>query len=188
VTALLDEEILTTAELVLAAQNGQREAFGELFRRYERTVHAIALRRLGNYDEAQELTQDVFIQAMTKLSQLRDAECFGGWLKSITHRMAINRIVRRDPDTPTEPDSLAASCVEHRTPLAVALERERSGQVRAGLERLRDLDRETLEAFYVRGQSLNEMSDAFEAPLGTIKRRLHVARKRLAEEVELQVV
>jgi len=179
---------LTTAELVLAAQAGDREAFGELFRRYERTVAAIAMRRLGDFDEAQELTQDVFIQAMTKLNQLREPECFGGWLKAITHRMAINRIVRRDPDRPTEQDTLEASCVEHRTPVALVIERERSTQVRAGLERLRDLDRETLEAFYVQGQSLIEMSDAFEAPLGTIKRRLHVARKRLADEVELQIV
>jgi RNA polymerase sigma-70 factor (ECF subfamily) len=188
VKAHLDIELLTTAELVGEAQRGDREAFGELFRRYERTVCAIALRRLGNVDEAQELTQDVFIQAMTKLSQLRDAECFGGWLKSITHRMAINRIVRRDPDMPTEPESLEANCVEYCTPLALVLQRERSVEVRAGLERLRAMDRETLEAFYVRGQSLNEMSDEFAAPLGTIKRRLHVARKRLAAEVEPQLV
>lgn len=187
-TAILDIELLTTAELVHAAQAGDREAFGELFRRYERTVCAIALRRLGDYDEAQELTQDVFIQAMMKLGQLREAECFGGWLKSITHRMAINRIVRRDPDLPIEPNSLEASCVEHRTPLALVLEREQSRQVRAGMARLRELDRETLEAFYVRGQTLIEMSDEFDAPLGTIKRRLHVARKRLAEEVEPQLV
>ena len=183
-----ETDFLTTADLVRAAQTGDREAFGELFRRYERTVFIIALRRLRDHEEAQELTQDVFIQAMTKLGQLREAECFGGWLKSITHRMAINRIVRRDPDRPTERDSLEISCIEHETPLAVVLERERSKQVRAGLSKLRELDRETLEAFYVRGQSLIEMSDEFDAPLGTIKRRLHVARKRLAEEVEPQLV
>ncbi|MGE0758086.1 MAG: RNA polymerase sigma factor [Pirellulaceae bacterium] len=185
---LIDVELATTGELVRAAQHGNRDAFGELFRRYERTVVAVAVRRLGDYDEAQELAQDVFIQAMTKLNQLRDVECFGGWLKSITHRMAINRIVRRDPDRPTDSETLEANCIEHRTPLAVALEQERSTHVREGLERLRELDRETLEAFYVRGQTLIEMSDAFAAPLGTIKRRLHVARKRLAEEVALQVV
>ena len=49
---------------------------------------------------------------------------------------------------------------------------------------MRELDRETLVAFYVKGRSLLEMSDEFDAPLGTIKRRLHIARKRLAKEVE----
>jgi RNA polymerase sigma-70 factor (ECF subfamily) len=46
------------------------------------------------------------------------------------------------------------------------------------------MDRETLVAFYVRGQSLLEMSEEFDSPVGTIKRRLHVARKRLAKELE----
>ncbi len=53
----------------------------------------------------------------------------------------------------------------------------------AGLRRLRAMDRQTLVAFYVEGQSLHEMSDKFRSPLGTIKRRLHVARKRLAKEL-----
>jgi RNA polymerase sigma-70 factor (ECF subfamily) len=46
------------------------------------------------------------------------------------------------------------------------------------------MDRATLEAFYVHGHSLVEMSAQFDAPLGTIKRRLHVARKRLAKRME----
>jgi RNA polymerase sigma-70 factor (ECF subfamily) len=63
------ETDLTT--LVRAAQAGDRLAFGELFERFERHVMAIALRRLGDYTEAQELCQDVFIQAMKKIRQLR---------------------------------------------------------------------------------------------------------------------
>ena len=76
-----------------------------------------------------------------------------------------------------------ATIEDVRTPLAEALANERAQAVRAGLRRLRPLDRETLEAFYVRGQSLIEMADEFDAPIGTIKRRLHVARKRLASEL-----
>ena len=177
-------ERLHVAALVVAAQSGDRAAFGELFERFEQHVFAIALRRIGNYTEAQELCQDVFIQAMEKIGQLRQPECFGGWLRQITHRMAINRMVRRGPDLPTEPETLAATIVEESNPLKSVLADERDTQLRAGLERLRELDRETLVAFYVEGRSLAEMSDDFDAPLGTIKRRLHVARKRLAKEVE----
>jgi len=183
-----ETEELQTSQLVLAAQGGDRHAFGQLFERFERTVFAISLRRLRDFNEAQELTQDVFVQAMTKLGQLREPERFAGWLRSITHRMAINRMVRKGPAIPTEPEKMEANCVEHATPLSVVLQRERHTQVHAGLSRLRELDRETLEAFYVKGHSLIEMSDEFDAPLGTIKRRLHVARKRLAKEVEPMVV
>ena len=174
----------SVTQLVLAAQAGRRDAFGELFERFEGHVFSIAMRRLRDYNEAQELCQDVFVQALQKIGQLREPECFISWLRAIAHRMAINRIVRRVPDTPTGPEVLEAACVEDETPLTVALAGERRAQLRAGLARLRDLDRETLEAFYVQGQSLIEMSNAFDAPLGTIKRRLHVARKRLAKQME----
>ena len=98
--------------------------------------------------------------------------------------MAINRAVRRAPAISVEPEMLEATVVGSSSPLDAVLEVERQDQVRAGLERLGDMDRDTLVAFYVKGQSLLEMADDFEAPLGTIKRRLHVARKRLAKQVE----
>jgi RNA polymerase sigma-70 factor (ECF subfamily) len=172
------------ADLVRAAQAGDRAAFGQLAVRYERSVQALALRTLGDHAEAQELAQEVFVQALRKLDQLRVPEAFGGWLRSITRRMAINRAVRRGPAVAVEPETLEATCIEERTPLADALDREQRTQVRAGLRRLRSLDRRTLVAFYVKGRSLIEMSDEFASPVGTIKRRLHVARKRLAKELE----
>ena len=187
-THIHDDERLRVSALVQAAQRGDKAAFGELFERFERHVFSVAMRRLGDFNEAQELTQDVFVQAIQKIKQLRDPACFGGWLRSITHRMAINRMVRRGPDLPTEPEKLEGACAESGTPLAALLVDERDAQLRAGLRRLGELDRLTLEAFYVKGRSLLEMSDDFDAPLGTIKRRLHVARKRLAKEVELLAV
>lgn len=186
-TLIQDLKTASVTQLVLAAQAGRRDAFGELFERFQRHVQAIALRRLGDWNEAQELCQEVFLQALQKIQQLREPECFGAWLRSITNRMAINRAVRRSPELPMEPETLDVACVEDDTPLTIILADERRAEVRAGLARLRDLDRRTLQAFYVDGQSLLEMSDKFDAPLGTIKRRLHTARKRLAKHVEALV-
>ena len=174
---------MTVAQLVRAAQSGDREAFGQLATRFERAVYAIAVRRLGNDAEAQELTQEVFVQALQRLHQLRAPERFGGWMRSITVRMAINRATRRKPVLATEPATMEATCAATTTPLDVVLRQERAALVRAGLDRLRPMDRETLEAFYMRGSSLAEMSHEFDSPVGTIKRRLHVARKRLAKEL-----
>jgi len=175
--------------LVAEAQLGDRFAFGEIVDRFEGMIHSVALRRLGDYTEAQELCQEVLIKAFERLHQLKEPAALGGWLRQITVRMAINRQVRRRPTISAEPQTLEATCVDDRTPLDSALSEERASQVRDGLDRLGDLDRSTLVAFYVRGESLNEMSASFEAPVGTIKRRLHVARKRLAVELEsLQAV
>jgi RNA polymerase sigma-70 factor (ECF subfamily) len=147
-------------------------------------VYAIALRRLGNHAEAQELCQEVLVKAMQKIEQLKVPAAFAGWLRSITVRMAINRQVRRAPVIATEPQALDATCFETDTPLDAVLAKERAREVRGGLARLGDLDRSTLEAFYVRGESLAQMSNSTGAPIGTIKRRLHVARKRLAMQLE----
>jgi RNA polymerase sigma-70 factor (ECF subfamily) len=173
-----------SARLVRAAQGGNRQAFGKLVTRYERVVYGTAMRRLENHAEAQELCQEVFMQALRKLGQLRDCRCFGGWLRSIAERMAINRAMRQGPLVPTDPQVFNTTCVERGTPLSVALARERQAQVHVGLGRLGAMDRATLIAFYFDGHSLAEMSKTFASPVGTIKRRLHVARKRLAKELQ----
>lgn len=177
-----DKEALI--ELVQSAQQGDRDAFEQLFKRYQRAVYAVALRRLGNHAEVQELCQEVFIQAMRKIAQLQNPLCFGGWLRAITNRMAINRAVRRGPVLCAGSEKAESEWIEHETPLGSVLAQERRDQVHVGLNRLADLDRDTLVAFYFRGQSLVEMSNQFRSPVGTIKRRLHVARKRLAKELE----
>lgn len=180
----LEDETTSLEFLVEAAQAGDREAFGELATRFESMVYVTAYRRLGNHSEAQELCQEVLVKAMQKIDQLKVPAAFGGWLRQITVRMAINRQVRRSPVIAAEPQSLEGTCVELNTPLDFVLANERAAQVRGGLARLGDLDRHTLEAFYVRGESLSQMSESFDAPIGTIKRRLHVARKRLAQQLE----
>lgn len=171
-------------ETVRAAQRGDRQAFGRLAQRYQRAVYLTVYRRLKNHAEAQEVCQDVLIQAMCKIGQLQDVRCFGSWLQSIAGRMAINRAMRRRAVIPFDAGMFESSCVETNTPLPALLARERNKQVHEGLQRLRVLDRQTLTAFYFDGSSLLEMSRRFASPVGTIKRRLHVARKRLAKELE----
>src|SRR5580692_7911482 len=103
--------------IVLRAQEGCRSSFGELVLQFESTVFAIALRRLRNQAEAAELTQDVFVQAMRKLDQLREPARFPGWLRRITVRLAINRAVRRPPVTPQDPETMGAVDSDTRSPL-----------------------------------------------------------------------
>jgi RNA polymerase sigma-70 factor (ECF subfamily) len=170
-------------ELVVRAQEGSREAFGELAEQFEPTVFAIAVRRLRNEADAAELTQDVFIQALRKIGQLREPERFAGWLRRITVRMAINRAVRKPPEIAADPVVFGAVGSDRQSPLEDLMSNERATDVWGGLKRLRDLDRKTLVAFYVEGQSLIEMSDRFQSPVGTIKRRLHTARIRLRDEL-----
>ena len=170
--------------LVLRAQKGDREAYGELFVRFHPTVYAIALARLRNPTEAEELAQEVFVHGMHKLPQLRDARCFPGWLRMMTTRMAINRKTRKGRVQGVESEVLENTEDRNDGPLAEMIRAEDAEQVHEGLAELKAMDRDTLVAFYGRGATLEQMSNEFDAPIGTIKRRLHVARNRLKEVLE----
>lgn len=180
----INQTFLTVARLVQAAQLQDREAQSALYERYHGSAVALAYRQLGNWDEAEELVQDVFIHAFDRLEQLRVPEAFGGWLRQIVRRMAINRMTRHRTAVAIANETLDAICTSTETPLDGVLESEERDQVRSGLNKLGEVDRKTLEAFYISGQSLIEMAEHFDAPIGTIKRRLHVARKRLARHME----
>jgi RNA polymerase sigma-70 factor (ECF subfamily) len=170
--------------LVERARAGDRQAYGELVERFQPTVYAVALSRLRNPTEAQELAQDVFLHGMKKLAQLRDAQCFAGWLRQITVRMAINRLTRRGPVQKVEPEVLDNAEAAGASPLETLVQSEQAAALYKGLERLKPVDRATLMAFYIRGRTLKQMSREFETPIGTIKRRLHVARNRLKKVLE----
>ena len=119
---------------------------------------------------------------MRKIGQLRDPHCFAAWLRSMAVRISLNRALRHRR-LPAVPALLEVTCPGQQSPLGDILDAECRGQVRSGLDRISALDRDTLLAFYVDGRSLVEMSAEFRAPVGTIKRRLHVARERLAREL-----
>lgn len=171
-------------ELVGRAQAGDRIAFGELVTRFQGAVFAAAMTRLRDAGEAQEMAQEVFVHAMRKLPQLRDPRCFAGWLRRITARMAINRLTRRGPIRGAEPELLDAVPAVAATPLEDLVRAEQRAAVQAGLRRLKPLDRQALEAFYLRGASLKRIARDLAVPVGTVKRRLHVARRRLKTVLE----
>ncbi len=79
---------------------------------------------------------------------------------------------------------LEIAAVHHDDPLDSLISRERAQRLHEALAHLKTLDRETLVAFYLHGQSLIEIAERLDVPLGTVKRRLHTARKRLKAELQ----
>ncbi len=82
--------------LVRAAQNGDRSAFGMLYDRYARMVHGVLLSKVS-YAEAEDLVQDVFLQALSRLDSLRDVSRFGAWLAAIARNRAFDFLRRVRP-------------------------------------------------------------------------------------------
>src|SRR4030042_4241240 len=83
------------AELHADAMNGGPEAFVPIIERYQDAVFGVALARTGNFHDAQEIAQEAFIEAFTRLANLKDPSRLGAWLRSVTIHKAIDRIRRR---------------------------------------------------------------------------------------------
>jgi RNA polymerase sigma-70 factor (ECF subfamily) len=186
-TAITGYEQDELEKLVAAARQGSREAMDKLCNRFRGMVMSIAIARLGDWHEADDLCQDAFLQAFRKLDQLQADAAFVGWLQTIVVRMAINRGTRRARTTNVEQEFLENTIEDRRAAFDHAVREEEAETVWDKLQALRALDRDTLVAFYIDGQTLIEMSNRFDAPIGTIKRRLHTARKRLAKKCRILI-
>ena len=68
------------AQLIQRILQGDQEAFSPLIKKYQKGVHALAWRKIGDFHIAQEITQDTFLKAYEKLRTLKDPKAFAGWL------------------------------------------------------------------------------------------------------------
>jgi len=159
--------------LVVAAQAGDRDAFGELYRRFSRAVHGVLVAHLPRRD-ADDLVQDVFLHALTRLADLREPAAFGGWICTIARRRAADHYRRKDtPEVFTDAISPAAS------PDLVA-------QARAALAAIRSLPeayRETLALRLVEGLSGPEIASVTGLTPDSVRVNLHRGFRLLRERL-----
>lgn len=167
--------------LVSQVRAGDRRATNRLVELAEPMIFPIVLRRLRNWTEALDVTQDVVIQMLRKLNHLRDPERFEFWLRRIAVRMAINWATRRQNEFSRDGTALNDISCRGTDPLDRIVQAENADCLRRGLRSLRDMDRQLLIAYYFNDCSIEEMSVLYDCPVGTIKRRLHTARCRLRE-------
>ncbi|MBW1981911.1 MAG: sigma-70 family RNA polymerase sigma factor [Deltaproteobacteria bacterium] len=180
--------------LVSRCRRGDREAFTRLMQRYERQIYNFVYRMLGNEQEAEDLTQDVFVAAFRGISSFRGASRFSTWLYRIALNQTRNRIkylsrrqlLRRDyervnPDNPYSQDSVEQLIDTRPTPEQMAVARNLAWQVQDCLNQLPEQFREILVLRDVQGFSYEELCSMLSLNLGTVKSRLHRARIALQE-------
>lgn len=168
-------------ELVASALNGGPDAFGLIVHRYQHAVYAVALSRLHSFAEAQDVAQQVFVEAYQKLAKLRDPGRLGAWLRAAATKRSIDAIRRRKEHAPIDGEhEVADRGALPDEDLERMQLRQKVMDAIAGLPRKQ---RETVTLFYMNGYSVAEIASMEEAPVGSIKRRLHDARERLKEEM-----
>lgn len=159
---------------VIAAQGGDRLAFAWLHQRFGRMVHGILLARVPVH-EADDLAQDVFLQAMERLSGLREPCAVGPWIARIARNRATDFFRRRRP-TDALPDELPTRA----PPSAEARE------VLAALGHLPHAYRETLVLRLVEGMTGPEIAEATGLQPGSVRVNLHRGMKLLRERLGVE--
>jgi RNA polymerase sigma-70 factor (ECF subfamily) len=187
-TTCSDEELLDRF------RRGQREAFGQLVRRYERELFGYLRRYLGDSNLADDVFQNTFLQLYTKIGQYEPGRPVRPWLYTIATHQAIDALRRngrhqalsldqqREELREGEVQSLMA-LLESRVPgpLDLAQGEERRQQVRASVDRLPDFLRQVVILAYYQGLKYREIAEIVGIPVGTVKSRLHAALVKLHE-------
>jgi RNA polymerase sigma-70 factor (ECF subfamily) len=156
----------------------ERNGFEQLMRENERVVFQIAFGVLGNASEAQDVTQDAFVQAYAKLASLREPGRFRAWVCTIGRRMALNRL--RGNVRALEREALATKQPAREIDVsAVVEEREFVARVRREIDRLPEKLRAVILLSAVDGLQPSEVAAVLGIPPGTVRSRLHLARKQL---------
>jgi RNA polymerase sigma-70 factor (ECF subfamily) len=168
------------AELVRLATRGELDAFAELVDRHRPVVVRVATRIVGSED-AEDVSQDAFLRAFHRLEHFRGDAPFRSWLLRIAHNAALDHLARRRPE-PVDPQAFDASEQTATRPPAERLElRERIERLESKLRGLSAQHRAVLVLRDAEGLSYEEIADITETPLGTVKGRLHRARREFIE-------
>lgn len=158
---------------------GDADAYASLVERYGGRVFNIALRITGDTDSANDCAQEAFIRAYRALHQYDPALPFGPWLFRIATNASLNYVQRtRGHETPVDelPD---APDENEEGPEATAIRREEVAEVVAAMAELPPAYRAALTLRHMQQLSYQEVAEALDIPLGTVKTHLHRARAAL---------
>jgi RNA polymerase sigma-70 factor (ECF subfamily) len=164
------------AQLVRCTLYGDLSAFEQLVERHRKVVARVAARIVG-VDDAEDVSQDAFLRAFHRLGSFRGDAPFRSWLLRITHNAALDHLARRRAE-PVAPETLDASEVSPTRPPAETLElRERIERLERKLRGLSPQHRVVLMLRDAEGLSYEEIAHITDTPLGSVKGRLHRARR-----------
>jgi RNA polymerase sigma-70 factor (ECF subfamily) len=182
--------LTTDEQLVERALDGDGDAFGEVVRRWERKIYALAYGILGSVEDARDAAQETFIAAYRNLQGFRGEAKVSSWL----HRIAVNQCITRQrrarvrAETGFEDEIKATGehflASAHASPAGATESEERAEAVRRAVAALPTELREVVLMKEFEELTFQEIADALRIPLSTVKSRLYTALKQLRMRLE----
>jgi len=186
----------TDAEHVQSVRNGNRSAFDVLMRHYKNRVYAVALGMISDFDDAETVAQEAFVQAYLSLDKLNDPTRFGPWVCGICRNIArmwlrhnaktesLDRLKHEQPQITESITPIWRDAPE--TPQAHLEKREQQHHIQNALHRLPEKSREVIMLFYLEDRSYAEVAKFLGVSQAVVQSRLQTARDRLRNYKGLQ--
>ena len=178
----------TDALLIHRTLNGDENAFAELVKKYQKQVHALVWRKIGDFHVAEELTQDTFLKAYQRLATLKKPHSFASWLYVIAANDCSTWLRKNRLWTQSLEDTSSAQLEKATYSGFVIAENERTSAetqhdiVKKLLAKLQESERTVITLFYFGEMTCKEISEFLGVSANTIKSRLSRARQHLKKE------
>ena len=177
-------------QLIRRVLSGNDEAFSVLVRKHQKSIHALAWRKVGDFHIAEEITQDTFLQVYKNLAQLKNPKQFAGWIYVIADNLCKRWHQKRKLSTQSLEDTSVAEIenvsytryVSEQWQTEVA--EDRHELVKKLLSKLPESERTVVTLFYLGEMTAKEIGKFLGVSVNTVKSRLRRGRERLQERQE----
>lgn len=180
-------EQLTDTEIISRVLKGEQQLFAGLVERYQNYVFTLVLRFTDNREDAEELSQDIFVKAYRSLADFRGESKFSTWLYTIVRTSCITFLRKKKLDTTSIDNEKTFIQLENRESSFKANQIEaksRQAMVNEAIALLSPDDAQIITLFYKGEQTLEEIGHIVGAEPNTVKVKLHRARQRLKDKME----
>ena len=176
------------AQLIQRVLDGDDTAFSALVRKYQRSVHALVWRKIGDFHIAEDITQDTFLKAYQRLSTLKKPQRFASWLYVIAANYCKMWLRKKRLSTQSLED-INSTALERATYSGYVIAKNEQTTAEAQREvvkkllaKLQESERTVITLHYLGGMTYKEISEFLGVSVGTIKTRVYRARQRLKKE------
>lgn len=184
----MDATTFDEAAALLDAKKGDRAAFGELVRTYQRRAYAVAYGFVGNRDDALDMAQESFARAYKAMPRFDSGLPFYPWFYRIIKNTCLNHLKRKRRHGETSLDGMMESGYDLAGSVNDPVRTAELGDLRqsigAAMTRLSEEHREILLLRHFQGLSYAEIAECLGVPKGTVMSRLHAARGNLRDILE----
>ena len=167
--------------IVLRCQHGEPEAFGDLVREMERPLLYFAQKSVNDEDKALDVLQEVWLKAFQTIRRLENPRLLRAWLYRLTRGLAIDR-VRKDVAADRRERTRAEERLDSEE--EASFDEEDASTVHRALDALDVRHREVLVLHFLEEMSIAEVSTALGCPAGTVKSRIHHAKRALKQALQ----